>query len=310
MVSRLDKGGHHTCKSGQLQHSTTKTPQRRNHNAAMSVRISEQEVKLDDHTTLARESDGSGIPLILIHALSMDSNFWMHGVFERIAAAKTQHGVARKVIAYDLRGHGRAADAPPAASAEQLAEDLRTFCLVRQLQQVDVAGISYGGAVAQYFAIASPDLVRSATFIATTAKGVPAFAERASMAEDQGMEALMDPSMSRWFLRENLDADTEGVQYARKQLRATSVANWAAAWRVLSRVDSLERLEGIQAAVLCLAAKEDTSTPPAFLQRIAEKCPRATLRIVEGGMHFFPLEVPEATAAELLAFLNGLEGPK
>jgi 3-oxoadipate enol-lactonase len=270
----------------------------------MSVRISEEEVRLDDHTTLARESDGTGVPLILLHALSMDSNFWMHGVFERMASDNT-----RKVIAYDLRGHGRAADAPPAVSAEQLADDLRTFCLVKQLQQVDVAGISYGGAVAQYFALASPDLLRSASFIATTPQGVPAFAERASAAEAHGMDALMEPSMSRWFLRRSLDANTPGVQYASKQLRATRVANWAAAWRVLSRVDTLERLQGIQAPVLCLAAKEDTSTPPAFLQRIAERCPRATLRIVEGGMHFFPLEVPEATAVELLAFLDGLKAP-
>jgi pimeloyl-ACP methyl ester carboxylesterase len=81
------------------------------------------------------------------------------------------------------------------------------------------------------------------------------------------------------------------------------------AWMPCRRSKVSTRLNTLQAAVLCLAAKEDTSTPPAFLQRIAERCPRATLRIVEGGMHFFPLEVPEATAVELLAFLDGLKAP-
>lgn len=238
----------------------------------------------------------------------MDKKFWNFGIIEQISASSGAQGHQRKVMAYDIRGHGRAADAPITTSLEQLANDLRELCAELQLSKIDVGGISYGGVIAQQFVLDNPSLVRSALFIGTLSKGAQAFQERAVLAEEKGMEALYEPSLTRWFLPKSLEANTPAVQYVRKQLELTKVANWAAIWRILSSLDFTAKLKEIEVPALCLACKEDTSTPPALLKNICELVQNGTYVEVYEGMHFFPLEVPHPVADKVVAFLDQIDG--
>lgn len=204
-----------------------------------------------------------------------------------------------------------ASDAPITTSVEQLSQDLRQLCTALNLTKVDIGGISYGGVVAQQFVLDHPQLVRSALFIGTLSKGVYAsFQERAAIAEAKGMEAMYEPSLTRWFLPETLKEDSTEIQYVRRQLETTKVANWAAVWRALSTFDFGERLKEVKVPALCLASKEDTSTPPAFLKTICGLVKNGTYVEVQGGMHFFPLETPAATSKSIAAFLGQVDKNK
>lgn len=274
----------------------------------MALNTTTREVQLDDHVTSVLETEGTGIPLILIHAAAMDKNFWNFGILEKLAASTSNSNRHRRIIAYDLRGHGRASDAPITKSVDQLAEDLRQLCTALNFAKVDVGGISYGGVVAQKFVLDHPNLVRSALFIGTLSKGAPApFEERAAIVETKGMEAMYEPSLTRWFLPKSLQSNSREVQYVRKQLETTKVINWAAVWRTLARFDFTEKLQGVEVPALCLASREDTSTPPDFLKKICGLLKTGTYVEVQGGMHFFPLEIPEATAERIAKFLDQVD---
>lgn len=73
----------------------------------MSVQVTTREVQLGDHVTSVLEAAGAGCPLILIHAAAMDKKFWNFCIIEHVAASTNEHGQQRRIIAYDLRGHGR-----------------------------------------------------------------------------------------------------------------------------------------------------------------------------------------------------------
>ncbi|KAF9885363.1 hypothetical protein FE257_012980 [Aspergillus nanangensis] len=158
----------------------------------------EKVVRLSDHDTLVREyvSSVPGPPIILIHALSMDSQ-----MFQELAPRLTSVG---HVVTYDLRGHGYARGAPLTKSLDHLVEDLTLLVDTLGIEKADVYGASYGGAVAQYFTLARPERVRSLCAMATSSKGHPLLGSRATRAEEGHMEALRAEAIIRWFTPESV----------------------------------------------------------------------------------------------------------
>jgi pimeloyl-ACP methyl ester carboxylesterase len=98
------------------------------------------------------EIHGSGAPLVLLHGAYMTID-----MMGPLVAGLAQ---GRRVIAVELQGHGRTADADRPLTYEQMADD--TAALVRHLAigQADVMGFSMGGAVALQVAIRHPGVVR------------------------------------------------------------------------------------------------------------------------------------------------------
>jgi pimeloyl-ACP methyl ester carboxylesterase len=94
-----------------------------------------------------------GVPLVLLH-----------GAFSNIETDFAQLlpllARSRQVIAVEQQGHGRTADIDRALSYEQMADD--TAALLRSLgvEQADVFGYSFGGAVGLQLAVRRPELVR------------------------------------------------------------------------------------------------------------------------------------------------------
>jgi pimeloyl-ACP methyl ester carboxylesterase len=97
---------------------------------------------------LSYEVSGSGEPVVLIHAFSVERRMWA----PQIAALEGRY----RVIRYDLRGHGRSA-APAAAYAPH--DDLRSVLDALGVARAALVGLSAGSTLAIDFAIAYPDRV-------------------------------------------------------------------------------------------------------------------------------------------------------
>jgi 3-oxoadipate enol-lactonase len=268
--------------------------------------LSEKVVRLRDHSTRVIDSyGGGGIPIVLIHALSMECHMWKD-VFPRLATSTTINGARRRVIAYDLRGHGQARAAPLTQSFDHLVEDLLELLETLGLDEIDVYGVSYGGAVAQSFVLAHPERVRSVAIIASTSTGSHIMASRATKAEAEGVESLLPETIARWFLPETIAATETStswmVRYAEAGLRTARVEDWSAAWRTMASLNCLDRLGDIKVPVLVLASTQDTSTPPKTMKRTCEGCKFGEYRELDHGMHLFVMENAEVASAELLAF--------
>src|SRR5262249_8354177 len=96
------------------------------------------------------EIHGSGEPVVLLHgafmAISGDWNVWIGEL------SKT-----RKVIAIEMKGHGRTADSNRELTYENLADDVGGLLDYLKIPSADIIGYSLGGGVAIQCAIRHPE---------------------------------------------------------------------------------------------------------------------------------------------------------
>lgn len=267
----------------------------------------EREVWLVDHHTMVRDSNPTNttsVPIVLIHALGLDRRMWDR-VFLQIMITNP----SVRLISYDLRGHGYARSAPQVTSLDHLAEDLAALLSTLNVLKADIYGQSYGGAVAQYFGLQQPGLLRCLGLVTTAAEGQPSWVERATRAEAAGsVSSLLPETIIRWFTPEAIARNEWGVRYARTCIERISVANWSSAWRAMSGLNTLSRLKEIQVPIHVICGRQDASTGPKWMEQLREACGpgRATYTELDPGVHMMALEQGEALANEILQFRNGL----
>ena len=97
--------------------------------------------------------EGSGPPVVLVHGWTCDSHDWSF----QIGEFATRH----RVVALDLRGHGRSALAPDGQySQRDFATDVAALIEHLELGPVVACGHSMGGVVVAALAVEHPRLVR------------------------------------------------------------------------------------------------------------------------------------------------------
>jgi pimeloyl-ACP methyl ester carboxylesterase len=99
------------------------------------------------------EAHGQGEPLLLLHAGTLSADMW-----QPYLAAFTSH---YRVIAPDMRGHGRSDNPTGAMSYRQLADEVVAFTRALDLHTLPIAGFSDGGQVALEIGMRHPNLPRS-----------------------------------------------------------------------------------------------------------------------------------------------------
>ncbi|HKG07346.1 MAG TPA: alpha/beta hydrolase, partial [Pedobacter sp.] len=106
---------------------------------------------------------GEGRPIVLLHGafMTIDLN-WGQLIPE---LSKT-----RKVIAIELQGHGRTQFSDRKLAHATLASDVEGVMDHLKIDSADVAGYSFGGAVAYQFAIQSPKRLRNLVIISAIYK--------------------------------------------------------------------------------------------------------------------------------------------
>lgn len=246
---------------------------------------------LRDHDTCLFDSGGEKPAMILLHALGLDWRMW-----SRVIPRLTPHF---RVIAYDLRGFGRAAFAPQVCNLGHYAQDVADLMDRLGLSSAHIVGLSLGGSIALEFALQQPSRAHDLTVIAATAWAFPAFEHRACLAEAEGIEAQVIPSLTRWFRADDLAANDWPVRYARNCVRRADVTGWSAAWRVLARVSLDGRLDKIAVPMRIIAGESDQSTPPALMSRLADGAQRS-FEVIGDAPHMVALAHPEELATAIL----------
>jgi pimeloyl-ACP methyl ester carboxylesterase len=107
------------------------------------------------------ETSGQGDPLVLIHG-GLTTIGQMQGWVQPLA--KT-----RRVIAVEMQGHGHTADTDRPMSFSTMGDDIAALLDFLKIAKADLAGHSFGGAVAIRAAIAHPDKVQRLVVISSPA---------------------------------------------------------------------------------------------------------------------------------------------
>jgi 3-oxoadipate enol-lactonase len=236
----------------------------------------------------------------LLHPIALDLT-----CFDALAARLS---TSFAVLRVDLRGHGSSPASSAAPTLEDYAEDVHTTMVGVNFAPAAVVGFSLGGMLAQVLALNHPEdvsaLVISACASTLTDEGRRILSDRGALAERDGMAAVVEATLARWFSA-SFRAHG-GDAPVRKRLLETDPRRWAEAWRAMSAIDAAPRLGAIAVPTLCLAGEADQSAPPDTLHAIASRISGATLVVIPEAPHMLFLECPHDVAAVLSDFLMRL----
>jgi 3-oxoadipate enol-lactonase len=210
-----------------------------------------------------------------------------------------------QVVRYDHRGHGGTPLAPEPFEVADLARDVLELADELGLERFSFVGLSMGGAVGQWLGANAPDRLNRLVLACTSARfGTPeVWQERAATVRTQGMEAVADAVMARWFTPE---ADPGLVARYREMLCTTPAEGYAACCEALGAWDFRGDLARIPVPTLAIAGDVDPSTPPAELEAIVAAVSGATLVTLHAA-HLANVEQPVEFTRAVVAHLEGGE---
>ena len=240
--------------------------------------------------------------VMLSHSLATDLSMW-----DPQMKALTAH---YRVLRYDTRGHG-GTDAPAEAyTLDQLAHDARTLLQALGIAKVHWVGLSMGGMIGQTLALKSPELFLSLSLCDTSsripAEAKPLWADRIKTAQSQGMEPLVEGTISRWFTAPFREQHKDVVDPVRTMIRRTPPQGYAGCCAAISALDLTDRLPAIKLPTLIVVGEEDQGTPVAASQAIQAKIAGSQLEILKSAAHLANMEQPEAFTKALTSFLARL----
>jgi 3-oxoadipate enol-lactonase len=213
-----------------------------------------------------------------------------------------------KVLRYDTRGHGQTSAPPGPYTLDQLADDVHALFAALGIKQTHWVGLSMGGMIGETFALKYPDVFLSMVLADTTSRRPPGAAQmwgdRIRMAQEKGMDALVESTLERWFTKPYRSARPDVMARIGEHIRATPVAGYAGCSQAIAAIDVMDRLKEIKCPVLIMVGEEDHGTPPEMARQIQENLPGSELLIVASAAHFSNVEQPEVFNKAMLGFLN------
>ena len=250
---------------------------------------------------ISYEERGRGPPLVFLHGVGGDAGCWLPQL-ETFAEGY-------RAIAWNMPGYGGSAPLP-AMTFPALANSLRWLLDQLDIERAPLVGHSMGGMVAQEFAAAFPDRVRSLVLVATSATFGRAdggwqrdFLARRLGPLDRGRTmADLAPDLIAGLVGDA--PDPAGLAQAIRSMGSVPEATYRAALRCLLTFDRRDGLARLAVPALLLAGERDQTAPPALMERMAARMLRAQFLVLPGAGHLVNLEQPGRFNRALAEFLR------
>jgi pimeloyl-ACP methyl ester carboxylesterase len=193
---------------------------------------------------------------------------------------------------------------------ELLAHDLYLLLQKLEIDSTFLLGFSMGGVVAQKFALDYPQKTRGLIILGSSSECNAAAAawyqERASLAEERGMEAVVEGDTERCFtsaFKMNQPTIVAEYQRMRAQTDPRGYARVARAMASLYQHPLTPELGRITCPTLILVGEEDIACPPGASVIMHRRIPGSQLRIIKGWPHQVLIEAPQELNTAVLEFL-------
>lgn len=243
---------------------------------------------------------GQGPWLMLSHSLATNLDMWQPQL-----QALGQHFT---LLRYDTRGHGSTAAPPAPYSLDQLAADARGLLQHLGITRTHWLGLSMGGMVGQTLAIQNPELLDRVVLADTTgqmpAAAAALWAERVHTARTQGLQALEQPTLARWFTDAFRAAQPEQMEHIGAMIRSTPVEGYAGCCAAIATTHTLPHLKHMRSPALVIVGEQDLGTPVAASEAIVQHWPGARLHVLPHASHLSNVEQPEAFNHAVIDFLT------
>jgi 3-oxoadipate enol-lactonase len=244
--------------------------------------------------------DGAGPPVVLVHGLQIGQNLF--DAFRRYLIDTFT------VVTYDQRDRGASVFAPEPYTIDDLADDLAALISALGFDQAHVLGTSYGGMIAQAFALRHPNRLDRLILGSTNRfpfdpdrlpEGVRALLgalETGDHARARALLAQMAPAVGRVAARSR-DPEEETPESASEQL----VRRFAAT----RGFDTRGLLGSVTSPTLVVHGRRDATIRVADVLAMADEIPGASVLQLADAGHAWESERPESAAALIAAFLTG-----
>ncbi len=249
---------------------------------------------------LAYEDSGAGRPLVLLHGFCGSSAYW----------TKTSELLNSdyRVIAPDLRGHGRSEAPDVRYTVEMMADDLVALIQRLELDKPVLLGHSLGGYVALAFAEKYPELISGFGLVHSTARpdddqGKANRNKAIETIKEKGMEPFIDGLIPKLFAPDHLESMAGSIQTALEIGYATKpegAIHTAEAMR--DRPDRNKVLRDAGLPILLVAGGEDQIIPAE--KTFSVQAPHITQARIEQAGHMSMMEAPESLAKIVAQFVK------
>jgi 3-oxoadipate enol-lactonase len=248
---------------------------------------------------IAYTIEGSGPWVTMSHSLASNSSMWD----EQAALLAKQF----RVLRFDTRGHGDS-EAPPAPyTLDDMAEDLHALFAHLGIRETHWIGLSMGGMIGETYALKYPGVFRSMILADTTSRRPPnaeqMWGDRVRMAREQGMAALVDGTLARWFTDPYRQAQPAVMARIADGIRSTPVEGFAGCCDAIAKIDVLDRLKEIDCPALVIVGDQDHGTPPDMARQIHANLRGSELLIIPSAAHLSNIEQPAVFNRAMLEFL-------
>jgi pimeloyl-ACP methyl ester carboxylesterase len=262
---------------------------------------------------------GQGRPLLLIHGITLQSAVWspqLHQLADRY-----------RVLAMDVRGHGRSRAGGEGFSRKVAARDIVTVLEHFDLHGTVIVGHSMGGMILMEFVGDFPDQLREhvagLVFMDTLGYEVlprpvlpiaRALGRRLMLRAERGRPVPRVPFggndlswvTARLAFGERPSA--KAVDQVRRFLAGVPQSTWLPSGIDLLDHDARAVLAATRTPSMVLVGSRDLLTPVPAARRIARLLPDARFEVVPGAGHQLMQERPQQVAALLDDFVAGLTG--
>lgn len=244
---------------------------------------------------------GSGPPVLLINGIGAHSGMWQP--LEGALAGK-------RVVSFDAPGTGSSQISRVPRTMAGLADLVGGLADAIGLDRFDVLGYSFGGALAQEFALRFPERIRRLVLAAT----FPGWG--GVVGRPEPLLAMATPL--RYYSRSFFELTTPliaggrtrgNARHVRRMWQdrsghAPSMIGYAQQLWALGTWSSLARLDRIQAPTLVLVGDDDPLIPVSNALLMASRLPHARVLVYEGEGHFLLLDETAAAVTAVGEFLT------
>jgi pimeloyl-ACP methyl ester carboxylesterase len=238
---------------------------------------------------IAYRRAGEGPPLVLVHGAAEDGRAWE----PQLAALADEF----TVVAWDEPGAGRSSALPADFDLAGYAGCLATLIEALTLGPAHVAGISWGGALAQEVYRHHPELVATLILVDTYAgwKGsLPEEEVRARVAGAREMLAApaeeFDPTLPGLFAG---DPPAEFVPLLEEMAAAVRPESLGTQLLLMAETDQRDLLPRIDVPTLLIWGELDARSPLGVARQFEQAIPGAELVVIPDCGHVSNLEQPE-----------------
>lgn len=220
--------------------------------------------------------------VLLLHGIGVTADLNWGGAFESLAQRF-------RVVAPDLRGHGRSASPAPHFRLEDCADDVVRLADALGIERFIATGYSMGSLIAQLLWRRHPDRIGGLVLCASSRNflGTPAERMASLFGPAFTLSARLNPllhTVGAGMLAPGLLNDLYGAprQFALTEMNRTSMTTVAAAVVAVSKFTSHTWIGEVDVPVSIVVTTRDTVVPTSRQLRLAQSIPHARVITIEG----------------------------